>query len=346
MFKAVDIKDGQPVAIKFMDPDFLGDDYRLNCFKREPKILLHLLKKRRCLQIKNELNKFSLKIPIAPGNEISFPCEYFVTKWISLDIDGYFLSRANYNAREKLEIFKLIILAVEAIHRQSIFHRDLKPDNMRAERESGDLIVYVIDFGTAAQHESKQILTEYGAQVGASLYSAPETFVGFSGDRQIASYTDFFALGCILYELFNDSLFFAELYKNQNFQLALSMIGMIISAHRSPEARLSAWDENVNKIEKMVVFPPFEGPTCNAPTSIVEILGPLLAELTEFDFNKRLHDFNKIREKIDVAIQVLNNVEEERIRSERRRIFRENKLKKLQDKEKRLHAFLRGKITC
>src|SRR5450830_139560 len=51
VFKGKDILLDKTVAIKFMDPDQLSDDYRVDGFHREPEILKQLEGKRRCLQL-------------------------------------------------------------------------------------------------------------------------------------------------------------------------------------------------------------------------------------------------------------------------------------------------------
>jgi len=220
VFKAIDNTTGERVAIKFMDPDGTSDVYRIDCFKREPKIIKQLNGKKRCLQLIEELQKFNLEIITASGSKFPMPFEFFSTDWIEDDIDDYFLAKEDLSPIEKLKLFRLIVLAIEAIHNNYIFHRDLKPDNIRSDNKQGTLCAYVIDFGTAAQFDSKKILPGYSAQVGASLYSAPEAFLGFAGERGIAKITDFYALGCILYELFNKQLYFDVLInKNTNYTI-------------------------------------------------------------------------------------------------------------------------------
>lgn len=51
VFRAIDTLTGDTVAIKIMDPDFLADLYRMDCFEREPKILQAAQGIQRCLRL-------------------------------------------------------------------------------------------------------------------------------------------------------------------------------------------------------------------------------------------------------------------------------------------------------
>ena len=138
----------------------------------------------------------------------SIPCKYFVVEWIDRDIDEFFDRQDAYAPAEKLKLFNEIVLGVEALHRYEVHHRDLHPRNLRSYTEALNRIIIAIDLGTAARLSSPSHVANYGAPVGANEYSAPETFCGLSGNREIGRATDVYALGCLLYELFNEDLFF------------------------------------------------------------------------------------------------------------------------------------------
>lgn len=206
VFKGKDTLLDKPVAIKFMDPDKLSDDYRVDGFHREPEILKQLEGKRRCLQLVAGTATHDL-IQNYPGvPPIKLPCKFFVMDWLDKEIEHYFKNQQNFDAYEKLTIFHKIVLAVSAIHDRNIHHRDLKPDNMRAYIErDGENTVVIIDFGTAAHTVSKSLKPsiEYDKSVGAPYFASPEARMGFSGERSLGCSTDIYALGCILHGLFN-----------------------------------------------------------------------------------------------------------------------------------------------
>lgn len=350
VFSAEDPITGEVVALKFMDPGGTSDSYRLDCFEREPQILQRLVGKSRCLQLVENLQKFKFEIETTAGDKFPMSFDFFSTDWLSDDIDNYFLAKEDLAPIDKLITFRQIVLAVEAIHNSTIFHRDIKPDNIRVEKKLSVNTAYLIDFGTAAQFESKKLRRDYESfPVGANLYSAPEAFLGFSGERDIAKFTDFYALGCMLYELFNKHIYFNELEnRNPNFRKILTALGIQFSRYPKINDRLEAWDEIIDKFTKALSPPSYLGSGCSIPNGIADLINGLFNELTIFDFRKRLSNFNKIRNTIDSAITVLNNDDLYRKSLEKRKLFRENKIRKIKEKEAQLalHLNRRDRVKC
>lgn len=341
VFKAVDTTSGRDVAIKVLDPCHLGDSYRLDCFKREPLILKELSGKRRCLQLVEEMNYQTIKVKLAAGASIDFPCGYFVAKWLNHDIEDYFLNKDAFDAKLKLVVFRNVVSAVEAIHNCNIFHRDLKPDNMKADSlDVSNRVIVVIDFGTAAQYASGKLLKEYSFQVGHSAYSAPETFLGFAGEREIAKFTDIYALGCMLYELFNDSLFFQDLVTTTSYQLVLTSLGYKISTYSTIEEKIKCYHKEIEQLSKMVVPPDIADRTSTVPASISNVIRHLFNGLMKFDFKNRMSNFEAIRSRIDIAIRILDNQDHQKRVIDRKKLFKQKTIEKLLRKDARLDTFV------
>lgn len=341
VFKAFDTTSGRDVAIKVLDPCHLGNAYRVDCFNREPFILKQLSGKKRCLQLVDGMNNQSIKVQIAPGSSFDFPCGYFVSEWLSHDIEDYFLNKDSFDAKLKLVVFRNIVSAVEAIHNCNIFHRDLKPDNMKADSQDvSNRVIVVIDFGTAAQYASGKLLNEYTFQVGHSAYSAPETFLGFAGERDIAKYTDIYALGCMLYELFNDSLFVQDLVSTTNYQLVLTSLGYKISTYPTMEEKIKCFHKEIVNLSKMVVPPDIAGSTSTMPVSISNVIRHLFNGLVKFDFKNRLSNFETIRSRIDIAIRILDNQEHQKRVMDRKKLYKQKTIEKLLRQDSRLNTFV------
>lgn len=104
-----------------------------------------------------------------------------------------------------MEIFFKICTGVRHAHKQGVFHRDLKPDNiMVGGKEPGRMLVKVIDFGIAAvvQHSAhadvpKPVMGEQlDTIVGSPLYMSPDQIKGGKFDDR----SDIYSIGCIMFE--------------------------------------------------------------------------------------------------------------------------------------------------
>jgi len=332
VFKGKDILLDKPVAIKFMDPDRLSDDYRVDCFHREPEILKRLDGKRRCLQLVADIATHDL-VQTFPGMPpIKLPCKFFVLGWLNQEIEHYFKNQQDFDAYEKLTIFHKMVLAVAAIHDRHIHHRDLKPDNMRAfiERD-GKMTVVIIDFGTAAHalSESLKHRNIYDAAVGAPYFASPEARMGFSGERSLGCATDIYALGCMLHGLFN---LYPVLHKQltPEYRLALSAINLEMTACKSIKERYQKWREVVPRFRHMLQPPPLEGPGHTLPGSIGQVMSRLYLNMMEFDFDRREANLQKILHQINIARKILLNSKASIRDLERRKQIRSARQEKAQ----------------
>ncbi|NIM93858.1 MAG: protein kinase [Anaerolineales bacterium] len=93
---------------------------------------------------------------------------------------------------ETIEIALQICDALEHAHSHNIVHRDLKPENILITQDG---TIKLTDFGLARSIASR--LTREGTFEGTIYYMAPEQALGEAVDHR----TDFYSLGCILYEL-------------------------------------------------------------------------------------------------------------------------------------------------
>jgi serine/threonine protein kinase len=104
------------------------------------------------------------------------------------------------------EIARQVASALEAAHRATVLHRDLKPDNIYVVPDpampSGER-VKVLDFGLAklGQEGNTQLQTVFGTP----RYMSPEQC---RSAAQVDHRSDIYALGCILFELVTGHLVF------------------------------------------------------------------------------------------------------------------------------------------
>src|SRR4029079_2823292 len=115
-----------------------------------------------------------------------------VTLRSQIPVEGMDLKRAAV-------ILKQIGAALEHVHEQKIFHRDLKPDNIMVQSLKGEEHVKVVDFGIAKVKDSVVARsTGNKVPVGTVLYMSPEQLRG--GER-ITAASDIYSMGVIAYEM-------------------------------------------------------------------------------------------------------------------------------------------------
>lgn len=343
VFRAWDVIEEEHVAIKFMDPSYLSKEYRLEAFKREPKIIAMLDSARRCLKLRSGLKNFSWAI-MADGTVLhEFELQYFVVDWIDGDIDDYFNYQDSIDATLKLEVFKLACLATAAIHRKEVHHRDIKADNFRQCPTTSD--VSLIDFGTAARFDSPLIDEEYPAMsVGAGAYSAPEALAGLKSCRGIGHKTDIYALGSMLYELFNQELFYSAQNRNPYFARAFILMSVELANGKNEEEKLEIWRRTIAPLRHTLEPVSITSTDGNSvPGSVRQLLRRLAASMTMFDFDLRESDFERIVRQIDRCIRVLQHTALEQRRRDRKLIFSMNREEKLRLRKKKLNEYLNSK---
>ena len=110
-----------------------------------------------------------------------------------------------------LKYINQILPALDAAHKQNIWHLDIKPENIMVDRYGH---VYLIDFGASKHIERTGTLTTSLALAYTPGYCAPEltdllneSEEGFAeAMREIGPWTDIYSLGATMYNLLTDSI--------------------------------------------------------------------------------------------------------------------------------------------
>lgn len=336
VFRANDRDTGRYVALKFFDPARMNDVYRLNAFRREHEILKGLLGVNRCLQLASGLNTYQLQVHVPEGQTIPLPCEYFAIEWITDEVDKYFFCQEQYSAVEKLSLFTRMALSVNVLHSNDVFHRDLKPDNLRHKKRNGKLDVVAIDLGTAAKFTSDPIQMPYFESAGAPTYASPEARCGLAGNRRLARYTDIYSLGCMLFELFNKDFYLKGLLaRNSTFPVLLAALGGSVKRDADEHEQEKSWISAIDTLGNSVVPVPIDDAGSDVPPGIAPMLNELLFGLTHFDYRRRPH-IGWVIKRVTSAIKVLENEKLYQARLERLRELRRRRVDKVRQREAKI----------
>jgi serine/threonine-protein kinase len=180
IYRAVDIRDGRPVAIKIPHPEMESDPVFFERFQREQAI-------------GSKLDHPGVMKVFTDGDRSDV---YMVMEWV----DGRLL-RQILREQKKLPLERALKLtlgicrALEYIHSQGVVHRDLKPENIMVGDEDR---IKLIDFGIAGSVGARRItFAKLSDTLGTPDYISPEQVSGKRGDAR----SDLYALGVMLYEM-------------------------------------------------------------------------------------------------------------------------------------------------
>lgn len=177
VYRADDLKLGQPVALKFLPEHLLTDGAALARFHREVRIARQVSHHNVCrvYDIGEVDGRHFLSMEFIKGEELS-----------SL------LRRIGRLPSDKAtEIVRQLCAGLAAAHNRGVLHRDLKPANVMID-ENGN--VRLTDFGIAGLVEESGT----GEISGTPAYMSPEQLAG--GELTIKS--DLYSLGLVVYEIY------------------------------------------------------------------------------------------------------------------------------------------------
>jgi serine/threonine protein kinase len=222
VYRADDLRLGQPVALKFL-PDAL---------RQEPV---------RLAQFHNE---------VRTARQVSHPnvCRVYDigevegVPYISMEyVDGENLASSlrrigRFPEDKAADIARQLCAGLAAAHQRGVIHRDLKPANVMLD---GSGRVRIMDFGLAAVGRIEDV------RAGTPAYMAPEQLLG----REVTQRSDIFALGLVVYELFTGRRAFTA-----------SSIGELVNQHESrsfapPSEVVSAIDPAIDHIIQRCLDP-------------------------------------------------------------------------------------------
>lgn len=214
VYRADDLRLGQPVALKFLPDDLRHDTVRLAQFHNEVRTARQVSHPNVCrvYDITETEGLLCLSMEYVDGEDLA----------ISLRRVGRF------SEDKALEIARQLCAGLAAAHQRGVIHRDLKPANIMLDRAGN---VRVMDFGLAAIGQVDNV------RAGTPAYMAPEQLLA----REVTARSDIFALGLVMYELFTGRRAFTA-----------TTVGELVSQHEArstppPSTLISSLDPSIDR---------------------------------------------------------------------------------------------------
>jgi len=189
LLRATDLRDGQPLVLKFPHPRVAEDASYRRAFVNEAWVAARV------------------RSPFV--GEIVEPEEGRRTRLYSIMpfYDGETLETRLKRAQrieleEGLSIATRLARAIAALHRAGVIHRDIKPDNVILLKDGG---LRLVDLGVCRAPRLEELCAE--DIPGTPSYMAPELFAGAAGDEA----SDLYALGVTLYRAFTRDYPYGEI---------------------------------------------------------------------------------------------------------------------------------------
>jgi serine/threonine protein kinase len=178
VYRADDLKLGQPVALKFLPETLSTDGAALARFHREVRVARQVSHRNVCrvYDIGEIDGQHFLSMELIKGEELA----------------SLLRRIGRLPADKAVEISRQLCAGLAAAHDNNVLHRDLKPANVMIDADGN---VRVTDFGLAGLAE--EIRSEE-VRAGTPAYMAPEQLAG----EEVSVKSDIYSLGLVLYEVF------------------------------------------------------------------------------------------------------------------------------------------------
>ncbi len=128
------------------------------------------------------------------------------------DLDDYLKREGPLSLDAAWPILEQVGAAIDAAHADGLIHRDIKPRNVLVEQsQSGEVRVFLTDFGLARLNDSDSFHTVTGEVMGTVDYMAPEQVEGEAVDQRV----DIYAFGCLMFRVLSGSVPFPRETKRE-----------------------------------------------------------------------------------------------------------------------------------
>ncbi|MBZ5499989.1 MAG: serine/threonine protein kinase [Acidobacteriia bacterium] len=241
VYRADDLKLGQPVALKFLPKGLVDDPVRRERFYAEVRIARQVSHPNICrvYDISELDGRHFLTMEYIDGE----------------DLASLLKRIGNLHGTKALDVARQLCAGLAAAHNKGVLHRDLKPANVMID---GRGHVRITDFGLAVAAGEE---VPAGDVSGTPAYMAPEQFAGKGASVQ----SDIYALGLVLYELYTGRRAFD----------AKSLAELRAKKEGAPPAAPSEITSDIDPIVERVILRCIEIDPRQRPGSAVQVAAAL-----------------------------------------------------------------------
>jgi len=321
MFTAFDNVSRQKVALKFLNPSWAGDQYRVECFTREAKMLQIFKEQPNILQIIDGKENLAINITTSEGSPLQLSFQFIATELAQGSLRDCIYSSTT-SAVQNLLFFREVCKAVQRIHANQVCHRDLKPENFLIFPQKK---LKLSDFGTARLYNrnAEALLQRYMGPPGDITYTSPELLCGLYFEKRFAFCNDFYSMGAILFEVFTKTYLNLTIFNN-----IYELWDIIRCFSAIPErSRKEIYDDFIKGIARSRPLPDIFLYNQEVPHCIKHRLNILYKSLANLDYRERLINFKTIFRQIDICRIILENEEKYKKWIELKRRFRKKRQK-------------------
>ncbi len=184
VFKALDTRTGEKIAVKVLRAGLEADGRTLERFSHE-------LTAARRISHRNVCRMFDLG---EDGGRLYITMEFVPGE----DLKSILKMMGAMSPAQAVGLAVQICDGLEEAHRLGVVHRDLKPANILVDKEGH---ARIMDFGIARSARSRGI-TDTGTMVGTPDYMSPEQTEG----RDVDARSDLYSMGVMLFEMVTGQL--------------------------------------------------------------------------------------------------------------------------------------------
>ena len=179
VYKVLDEKIKEKVALKLLKPEISADEEAIERFSNELRLARKISHRHVCrmFDLGEDQGTHYITMEYVPGE----------------DLKSILRMMGQMSAAKAVLVGRQVCEGLAEAHRLGIVHRDLKPQNIMIDREGS---VRIMDFGIARSLKVKG-MTGAGVVIGTPEYMSPEQIEGQEVDHR----SDIYSFGIILYEM-------------------------------------------------------------------------------------------------------------------------------------------------